>query len=129
MYFLTDPPSAPKFTTTPSNASATEGTMVVFYCQASGSPSPTISWKRINGTIPSDRRSQPRPGALGISNLQPLDDGRYACVAKNSQGESVAYVHLSIKGISLLYYSTRNTELFINHVMLQKNVNKLLMKC
>lgn len=74
--------------------------MVTFYCQASGSPLPTINWTRIGGNIPSDRQSQPQPGALQISNLKPTDDGLYACVARNSQGKKVAYVHLSIKGIN-----------------------------
>lgn len=96
---MTDPPSPPAFTTSPTNASQTEGSTVTFYCQATGSPLPTINWKRIGATIPTDRQSQPQPGALQISNLVPSDDGLYACVAKNSQGERVAQVYLSIRGI------------------------------
>ena len=57
-----------------------------------------LRWLRLDGAIPNDRRRQPRPGALRLSRLVPSDDGVYACMVNNTQGEQMAVVYLRIEG-------------------------------
>ena len=104
--FPQDPPTPPSFTITPVNQTAKEGERVTFYCAATGSPSPTITWSKLRGTIPGDRREEPSPGSLRIVNLQPEDDGIYICAAQNFL-RNIAQAFLRIQGdklISLVWF-------------------------
>ena len=96
--FFQDPPTHPSFTVKPVNRTASEGGRETFYCAASGNPSPTITWSKLSGSIPADRRQEPSPGSLRIVNLQPGDDGIYVCTAQNSEGSITAQAFLRIQG-------------------------------
>ena len=96
--FFQDPPSHPSFTVKPVNQTALEGGRTTFYCAASGNPSPTITWSKLNGNISADRRQEPSPGSLRIVNLQPGDIGIYVCTAQNSEGSITAQAFLRIQG-------------------------------
>lgn len=100
--FFQDPPSHPSFTVKPVNQTALEGGRATFYCAASGNPSPTITWGKLDGSIPADRRQEPSPGSLRIVNLQLGDDGIYVCTAQNSAGSITAQAFLRIQGIVCL---------------------------
>lgn len=93
-----DPPTLPSFTVKPVNQTAQEGQRVTFYCTALGNPSPTITWSKLAGSIPADRRQEPSPGSLRIINLQADDDGIYICTAQNFMGNVTAQVFLRIQG-------------------------------
>lgn len=93
-----DPPSLPSFTWKPVNRTAVEGGRETFYCTATGSPSPTITWSKLGGSIPADRRQEPSPGSLRIIDLQPGDDGIYICTASNFLGNVTAQAFLHIQG-------------------------------
>uniref|UniRef100_A0A8C7VQ42 protein-tyrosine-phosphatase n=1 Tax=Oncorhynchus mykiss TaxID=8022 RepID=A0A8C7VQ42_ONCMY len=59
-------------------------------CAASGIPDPEISWFKdflpIEPSSSQGRIKQLRSGALQIENSEELDQGKYECVATNSQG-------------------------------------------
>ncbi|XP_044074245.1 receptor-type tyrosine-protein phosphatase S-like isoform X5 [Siniperca chuatsi] len=59
-------------------------------CAASGIPDPEISWFKdflpVDPTISQGRIKQLRSGALQIENSEETDQGKYECVATNSQG-------------------------------------------
>ncbi|XP_068736411.1 uncharacterized protein [Montipora capricornis] len=61
-----------------------------FYCTASGSPRPTISWRFKGQTLsPGDKYSINDDGTLIILNYVSSDDiGQYTCVATNTLGSS-----------------------------------------
>ena len=102
--FFQDPPAIPSFTRRPINQTANEGGRVTFYCSATGSPSPTVTWSKLGGIIPADRQQEPSPGSLRIINLQPSDDGTYVCTAQNFLGKITAHAFLRIQGDFLVWY-------------------------
>lgn len=75
-----------------------EGGRETFFCSASGIPSPVITWSKLGGNIPADRREEPSPGALRIVNVKPEDDGIYICTAQNILGNITAQAFLHIQG-------------------------------
>ena len=95
---ITDPPSAPVFTTTPQNITAKENARITFHCRATGVPTPSISWGKMTGQFPSDRSDEPSPGSLRIVDVKPSDQGLYVCAAANSEGTVAAQVYLRIEG-------------------------------
>ena len=101
--FFQDPPAFPSFTRTPVNQTANEGGRVTFYCSATGSPSPTVTWSKLGGIIPADRQQEPSPGSLRIIKLQPNDDGTYVCTAQNFLGKITAHAFLRIQGDFLIF--------------------------
>lgn len=95
---IQDPPTPPLFTRKPVDRTALEGGRETFYCTASGSPSPTITWSKLDGSIPANRRREPSPGSLRIIDLKPADDGIYVCTAQNFLGNITAQAFLRIQG-------------------------------
>ncbi|KAK2566723.1 Hemicentin-1 [Acropora cervicornis] len=93
-----DPPTLPVFTERPANKTETEEGRVTFSCRASGNPFPLITWTKLVGSIPSDRRQEPSPGSLRIINLQLEDEGIYICTAQNLVGNITAKAFLRIEG-------------------------------
>nr|XP_054758295.1 papilin-like [Lytechinus pictus] len=70
--------------------SATPGDMVVLTCEATGSPPPTISWRRFDQDVSEfdDRRFQiGEDGVLTILHAKVSDSGPFVCVADNGVGE------------------------------------------
>uniref|UniRef100_A0A1A7WDV9 protein-tyrosine-phosphatase n=1 Tax=Iconisemion striatum TaxID=60296 RepID=A0A1A7WDV9_9TELE len=59
-------------------------------CAASGTPDPEISWFKdflpVDPSLSQGRIKQLRSGALQIENSEETDQGKYECVATNSQG-------------------------------------------
>ncbi|XP_018408440.1 PREDICTED: contactin-5, partial [Nanorana parkeri] len=52
------------------------------------SPVPTISWRKVNGFIPSKARLRKSQAVLEIPNVQLEDAGAYECKAENSRGKN-----------------------------------------
>uniref|UniRef100_A0A8C5QIN0 Neogenin 1 n=1 Tax=Leptobrachium leishanense TaxID=445787 RepID=A0A8C5QIN0_9ANUR len=87
----------PVFLVKPSNTHAHESMDIVFACEVSGKPTPTIKWVK-NGdvVIPSDYFK-----IVGDQNLQVLglvrsDEGFYQCIAENEVGNVQAAAQLII---------------------------------
>ena len=88
-------------------------------CQAAGHPQPTVTWKKINGTMPGRRSAVGADGTLKIWNPKLEDSGTYACTASSNLFSSVfVAMALTVKvmgmknTLTLLNYfncSSRNT--------------------
>ena len=59
------------------------GEKVTFPCSASGSPAPTITWRRPDGFDLPKKRHKEYQGTLTISGLQKKDHGIYECVVSS----------------------------------------------
>lgn len=67
-----------------------EGQQIVMKCFFSGRPDPTISWLKVNGSLPIGRYDfSDYNTELTVKNLKPSDAGMYRCSAHNSQSPNV----------------------------------------
>ena len=58
-----------------------EGDDVSEVCSATGDPSPTITWSKVNGNLPSGKSQVLANGVLKMTGLVKQDSGRYVCTA------------------------------------------------
>ncbi|KAK1168224.1 contactin-5-like isoform X1 [Acipenser oxyrinchus oxyrinchus] len=73
----------------PLTVTAAKGVTVKLECFALGNPVPTISWRKVNGNIPSKARLRKSQAVLEIPNVQLEDSGTYECKAENSRGKNI----------------------------------------
>lgn len=83
----------------PTNKTVTSGHQdLVLRCRAEGVPTPTVSWKRIDGNLP-DGSQVLDSGDLKIIRVMEEDQGGYRCVVKNKIGgakeSQIAFVKVS----------------------------------
>ncbi|KAM9461506.1 neogenin 1a isoform 1-T1 [Clarias gariepinus] len=87
----------PQFIKRPSNTYAHEATDIVFECEATGSPSPTIKWvKNGDAVVPSDYFRILKEQNLQVQGLVKTDEGFYQCLAENEVGNVQAGAQLII---------------------------------
>ncbi|XP_027008900.2 neogenin 1a isoform X10 [Tachysurus fulvidraco] len=87
----------PKFLKTPTNTYAHEATDIVFECEATGSPAPTIKWvKNGDAVVPSDYFRILKEQNLQVQGLVKTDEGYYQCLAENEVGNIQASAQLVI---------------------------------
>lgn len=85
------PAAKPEIVVQPRDIEISYGQTAVFSCKASGDPRPEIVWLQEGSPIrsESDGRITLLPdGSLRIDEIVPADAGQYACIARNSLGES-----------------------------------------
>ena len=80
----------------PQSSRVKTGETVQFTCIASGSPSPDLTWRKVNGSLPVSSTVQ--RGVLKIANVTQKDAGSYNCEAKNVEGSANRSGILEIKG-------------------------------
>ncbi|XP_063305432.1 neogenin isoform X4 [Pelobates fuscus] len=87
----------PVFLVKPSNTHAHESMDIVFACEVSGKPTPTIKWVK-NGdvVIPSDYFKIVGDHNLQVLGLVRSDEGFYQCIAENEVGNVQAAAQLII---------------------------------
>uniref|UniRef100_A0A8C2EQD5 Neogenin 1 n=1 Tax=Cyprinus carpio TaxID=7962 RepID=A0A8C2EQD5_CYPCA len=84
----------PRFLTRPSNTYAQESMDIIFECDITGSPPPTVKWMKDGDTvIPSDYF---RMHNLQVLGLVKSDEGFYQCLAENDAGNVQASAQLII---------------------------------
>ena len=71
---------------TPQKSRVKTGETVQFTCIASSSPSPDLTWRKVNGSLPVSSTVQ--RGVLKIANVTQKDAGSYNCEAKNVEGSA-----------------------------------------
>ena len=78
------------------NDTKTEGSTVIFSCNTTGNPVPTISWTRngspLNTTINSRISFSGDQKQLKITDVNRVDSGEYRCVARNRLGNDISNV-------------------------------------
>ncbi|XP_058256685.1 neogenin 1a isoform X10 [Hemibagrus wyckioides] len=87
----------PRFLKTPTNTYAHEAMDIVFECEATGSPAPTIKWvKNGDAVVPSDYFRILKEQNLQVQGLVKTDEGFYQCLAENEVGNVQASAQLVI---------------------------------
>ncbi|XP_044049401.1 neogenin 1a isoform X6 [Siniperca chuatsi] len=94
----------PQFVSRPANIYARESMDIVFECEVSGSPAPTVKWvKNGDAVIPSDYFKLIKEHNLQVLGLVKSDEGFYQCLAENDAGniQSSAQLIILDHGIAL----------------------------
>ncbi|KAG1941379.1 neogenin [Pimephales promelas] len=87
----------PHFLKKPANVYAHEATDVIFECEVTGSPAPTIKWvKNGDAVIPSDYFKIIKEQNLQVLGLVKSDEGFYQCLAENDAGNVQSSAQLII---------------------------------
>ncbi|KAI1904386.1 hypothetical protein AGOR_G00005110 [Albula goreensis] len=87
----------PRFLKRPSNIHAHESRDIVFECEVTGSPPPTVKWvKNGDAVIPSDYFKIVKEHNLQVLGLVTSDEGFYQCLAENDAGNVQAGAQLII---------------------------------
>ena len=74
-------------------------------CSGVGTPPPSVTWRRVSGSLPKDRADL-AVGALRLVDVKPSDQGQYVCELSNKVPPMVAHlVTLNVQGV----YSTPKT--------------------
>nr|XP_020461409.1 neogenin isoform X6 [Monopterus albus] len=87
----------PQFVKRPTNIYAHESMDIVFECEVSGSPAPTVKWvKNGDAVIPSDYFKIIKEHNLQVLGLVKSDEGFYQCLAENDAGNIQSSAQLII---------------------------------
>uniref|UniRef100_A0A1A8LKT4 Neogenin 1 n=1 Tax=Nothobranchius pienaari TaxID=704102 RepID=A0A1A8LKT4_9TELE len=87
----------PQFVKRPSNIYAHETMDIIFECEVSGSPAPTVKWvKNGDAVIPSDYFKIIKEHNLQVLGLVKSDEGFYQCLAENDAGNIQSSAQLII---------------------------------
>ncbi|KAL1007686.1 hypothetical protein UPYG_G00090210 [Umbra pygmaea] len=87
----------PQFLKRPANMYAHESMDIVFECEVTGSPAPTVKWvKNGDAVIPSDYFKIIKEHNLQVLGLVKSDEGFYQCLAENGAGNIQASAQLII---------------------------------
>uniref|UniRef100_A0A3B5MJ59 Uncharacterized protein n=1 Tax=Xiphophorus couchianus TaxID=32473 RepID=A0A3B5MJ59_9TELE len=88
---------SPQFVKRPTNIYAHESMDIVFECEVSGSPAPTVKWvKNGDAVIPSDYFKIIKEHNLQVLGLVKSDEGFYQCLAENDAGNIQSSAQLII---------------------------------
>ena len=79
----------------PSSVVVEEGHKVSLVCQATGQPTPTVTWRKAVGHM-SNERSRVLNGRLEITSVTKTDGGDYICLAKNFLNEDSAHTQVIV---------------------------------
>ena len=81
----------------PSSVIVEEGQNVSLNCQATGQPTPSVTWRKAFSQLPKQKTTVV-DGNLTILDIKKSDGGAYACVAKNLLGKDSAVVQVTVLG-------------------------------
>ena len=96
MYVCSDKSTvAALITQKPLSIVAEVGENVIFPCQATGLPLPTITWRRAFGSLP-EGKTAVVDGNLTIRNITKTGKGDYVCSAKNFLGQDSVVAQLIV---------------------------------
>ena len=95
--------SSPEVTVSPGDQAVTQHQTATFYCSATGNPSPTVTWRKVNGSLREEILST-KDGKLEILNSSLNDTGKYVCEAISVLGQDQKITSLVVEGGSLLLF-------------------------
>ncbi|KAF3687399.1 Basement membrane-specific heparan sulfate proteoglycan core protein [Channa argus] len=88
-------PGAPVASVNPTEMTVIEGQTVTMECQATGSPTPVITWSKLRAPLP--WKHTVAGGFLTVSDVGRQDSGQYICNATNIHGYSEAYTQMEVE--------------------------------
>ncbi|KAK7037858.1 hypothetical protein SK128_027937 [Halocaridina rubra] len=99
----------PWFEERPENVTTASGVLVELICRAQGSPTPTVTWRRLDGTMP-HRRAILEDHRLVLGQVTAADSGVYACEIQNEAGDASAEVMLTVVDAPKLIQKPQHTQ-------------------
>ncbi|KAM7418820.1 hypothetical protein PAMA_016107 [Pampus argenteus] len=88
-------PGAPVASVSATEMTVVEGHTVSMECQASGSPTPIITWSKLRAPLP--WKHTVVGGVLTLTSVGRQDSGQYICNATNVHGYSEAYTQMEVE--------------------------------
>ena len=95
----------PSLIVRPHPESVLTGADIIIECIATGLPTPSVKWVRLNGTD-STNTTVSNNGILIINNSSLSDTGDYVCVATNIVGKNTAQIPIEVKDPTGMYSVT-----------------------
>lgn len=93
--------SLPKAIISPKTQIVTKNQTATFYCSASGNPRPTVSWRKVNGSLIKEHVvSDENSSRIEVIYSTFNDSGDYLCTAVNLLGRDEAVAKLIVEGRS-----------------------------
>ncbi|XP_071545459.1 roundabout homolog 1-like [Panulirus ornatus] len=86
----------PWFEARPDNLTVATGAMVELMCRAQGSPTPTVTWRRLDGKMPLGRATVEEDQRLALKQVATEDSGVYMCEVENEAGMAAAQATLTV---------------------------------
>ena len=80
----------------PSSIIVEEGQNVNLVCQATGKPTPTVTWRKLYNNALNQRRFKVKEDKLIIHSLTKADGGDYVCSAKNLLNEDSVVAQITV---------------------------------
>ena len=99
-----EPISSPKVTVSPVIQTVTENQTATFNCSVRGSPRPTVTWSKVNGSFLAGRSATDENGGLQIIKTTFNDSGDYMCTAVNVLGRDKKTAKLIVEGKKIYIY-------------------------
>ncbi|XP_061685304.1 basement membrane-specific heparan sulfate proteoglycan core protein-like [Syngnathoides biaculeatus] len=88
-------PGAPMASVSHKEMTVVEGHSVTMNCQATGSPTPLITWSKLRAPLP--WKHTVAGGVLTLTSVGRQDSGQYICNATNIHGFSEAYTQMEVE--------------------------------
>ncbi|XP_053642580.2 roundabout homolog 2 isoform X1 [Cherax quadricarinatus] len=85
----------PWFEERPTNVTTPSGVVVELTCRAQASPTPTVTWRRLDGKMPLGR-AKVDDKRLILEQVEAVDSGVYACEVENEAGVASAQATLTV---------------------------------
>ncbi|XP_053639727.2 protein sax-3 [Cherax quadricarinatus] len=85
----------PWFVERPANVTVPPGVVVELACRTQGSPTPSVTWRRLDGKMPLGR-AKIDDQRLVLEQVETADSGVYACEVENEAGIASAQASLTI---------------------------------
>ena len=90
--------STPEVSVSPDIQTVTENQTATFNCSVNGSPRPTVTWSKANGSFVAEHLVTDQNGGLKITKATFNDSGDYICTAVNVLGGDEKTAKLTVEG-------------------------------
>lgn len=90
--------SAPIITSPPVTLVINKTQDAALHCDVTATPDAEVTWSKVNSSLPIGRYTQGSDNKLSIRNVQSMDNGVYACTARNVLGTVKILSKIEVQG-------------------------------